>query len=71
MELSARNGTGVVVGQNRTITSTQIDLLGLSGQPAQLAAYQPPPGFNSNTGGPPTGFLNSLVETATTYLVAA
>lgn len=69
MELSARNATGVVVGQNRTLNSTQIDLLGIGSQSAQLAAYQPPTGFNSNLGAPPNGFLNSALETAWNYFV--
>ncbi len=69
MELSARNATGVTVGQNRTLSSTQIALLGLSTQVAQVAAYLPPVGFNSDPGGGPSGVLQSIVETATTYFV--
>ena len=71
MELSARNSTGVTVGQNRTLSSTQIALLGLSTQVAQVAAYLPPVGFNSDPGGGPSGVLQSIVETATTYFVGA
>lgn len=70
-ELSARNGSGVVIGENRTLSTGQISLLGLDTQVIQLAAYQLPTGYNSVEGPPPTGFLNSFLESSVDFFIGA